>query len=256
MSDMMSKINYCAKVALSLIAVVSLITLGALNAAYAQTVSDNDGTDDAAMHDPLESFNRAMHHVNYTLDGLVVRPVTKIYRGVVPQVGRKGVSNFLSNLSSPVTLVNSVLQGDPENAFKTFWRFMFNSTFGLGGVIDVAGYYGLHANNEDFGQTMGVYGVEPGAYLVIPVLGPSSARDLPGRVVDFFTDPFNYLVSDGWIAARAGLSAVDTRSRNFKLIDRIYEDSLDPYATIRSGYMQRRQSEINKRGSARAQVKD
>ena len=194
--------------------------------------------------DPLEPLNRGIFAFNRGVDVVVIKPVTQLYRGIVPEVGRKGVSNFLSNLSSPVVFLNSVLQGDPEQSFTTLWRFLLNSTLGVGGLFDFAGYYGIQNRQEDFGQTMGHYGVGSGAYIVLPFIGPSSARDVVGRVVDVVSDPLTWTVSDGWLYARTGATVIDTRSRNFDVIEDIFKNSVDPYATIRTGYLQKRAADV------------
>lgn len=206
--------------------------------------------------DPWEPFNRAMFSVNNVLDGLILRPLASIYRGIVPEPGRNAVSRVLENLRSPVDFANSVLQGDPQNSFAVFWRFTINSTVGLGGIFDVAGEEaGLTARNADFGQTMAVYGMQSGPFLFLPILGPSSLRDATGRAVDMAFDPVTYAGDKyEWTAyAKAGANAIDFRARNMKLLDDINNTSLDPYATFRSGYIQRRNAEIRKALESRAQ---
>ena len=136
--------------------------------------------------DPWEPFNRGMYRVNYVFDGVVLKPVTQIYRGVIPQKGQTMVHNFVENLESPITLGNSLLQGDPENSFATLWRFLINSTFGVAGLFDAASEVGLKNRKADFGQTLALYGVESGPYLFLPVFGPSGARDGVGLAFDAF----------------------------------------------------------------------
>lgn len=194
--------------------------------------------------DPLETVNRGIFQFNRGVDIVLVRPVTTAYRTVVPEFGRDRVSNFLDNLGEPVTVVNSILQGDPERAFTSFWRFILNSTFGAAGLFDFAGHHGLKEREEDFGQTLGVYGVGSCPYLVLPLLGPSNLRDLVGRVADNFTDPYNSLVESEWRIARAGVTVIDARSRNYELIDELMDSSIDPYASFRSLYQQRRAAQI------------
>lgn len=203
----------------------------------------NDDVDMAAESDPQESANRAMFAFNRTLDGLLLRPVTQIYRGVVPEEGRECVSNALRNLSTPVVLFNSVLQGDADNSFATLWRFLLNSSFGVAGMFDFAKAVGLENRNADFGQTLAVYGAEPGGYVVLPIIGPSSGRDFTGRIVDLFVDPLTY-VDGEWVVTRGVFTALDRRSANMKVLDDIYFNSIDPYATMRSGYLQKRAAEI------------
>jgi phospholipid-binding lipoprotein MlaA len=196
--------------------------------------------------DPIEGFNRAIHGFNRGVDTVVLRPASKAYEFVVPEPGRKMVHNALENWESPVIFANSILQGDPQNTFVTFWRFAFNTTLGVGGLFDIASELGMpERNNEDFGQTLGTYGVGQGFYLVLPILGPSSLRDGPSRVVDWFFNPLNWSTQNWERIAINATDAVDTRYRYGNLIDNIYDDSLDPYATFRSLYLQRRVAEVN-----------
>lgn len=202
--------------------------------------------------DPWEPFNRGMFELNTTIDGLVVKPLTQIYRGVVPQEGRDAVTNVLRNLGAPVNLVNSVLQGDVQNSFAVFWRFVLNSTFGLAGIRDFAGEDAqLYARNADFGQTLAVLGVPSGPYTFMPFFGPGTTRDTVGRIVDILMNPFSY-ADVPWPPIYTTVTVLDRRSVNMSLIDDVFRDSLDPYATFRSGYLQRRASEIKKARKASA----
>jgi len=228
--NILSKVNSKAKILLASSAML-------LIAACAPTTADQQV-------DSLEPFNRAMFGFNEAVDGVVLRPVTSLYRGVVPEYGRDRVHNVLNNLHQPVVFVNSVLQGDVENAFSSLWSFLLNSTFGVAGIFDFAGTNsGLKVNDEDFGQTLGVWGFGSGPYLVLPILGPSSIRDGVGRGVDYFDDPFNYAHRD-FVLGRMGASALDTRNKNFELLDEIHQNSLDPYSTIRSAYLQKREAAV------------
>lgn len=224
--------------------VVLSLTLGVVTQpSYASNENGN-----AQVKDPLEPLNRLIFSFNMFLDRIFIKPVAKMYRFVVPEIGRKGVRNVLVNLTEPVTLVNSVLQGDAENSFSTFWRFSINSTIGIGGLFDVAKYGGLEHRAEDLGQTFGKYGAGSGYYLMLPLMGPSNTRDLVGTVGDSFMDPYNYLVDGYGVAGRTVLTGLDSREQLIELIDDIQESSLDPYATFRSLYTQRRSDEI-KNGS-------
>ncbi|TAE82070.1 MAG: VacJ family lipoprotein [Alphaproteobacteria bacterium] len=198
----------------------------------------------AEIADPLEPMNRGVFTFNEYADMLVMKPVTQAYDYVVPDEGKQGVSNVIRNLQMPVYFANSVLQGDAENAFASVWSFMLNSTFGVAGFFDFAGATGLHVRNEDFGQTLGVWGVGRGPYIVLPFFGPSSLRDSTGITGDFFFDPYNMIKSNEFIVARIGLIGLDTRYRNATIIDDIMEQSFDPYATFRSAYDQQRQAAI------------
>ncbi len=198
--------------------------------------------------DPWEGFNRAMFRVNQALDTVIIRPLAYVYRSVVPDPGRKAVSNVLSNLGEPVDFFNSVFQGDVQNSFATFWRFAINTTVGIGGINDVATSAGLTARDADFGQTLALCGVNSGPYLYLPFFGPSTVRDAGGRGVDIALDPLTYTGGDWeWVSyARGGATAIDFRAQNMKLIDDINRTSLDPYVTYRSVFLQRRTAEIAK----------
>ncbi len=213
-------------------------------------------SEEADNRDPWEGLNRSIFAFNEVVDGIVVRPVAQIYRGIVPEYGQDRVHNVVSNLRQPVNFVNSVLQGDPQNAFSSLWSFVLNSTLGVGGVFDFAGTNtSLRVRNEDFGQTLGKWGVGSGNYVVLPIFGPSSTRDAFGRLTDVFTDPFNYMNRDV-VVTRAVISAIDTRAGNIDLLDDIYDTSLDPYATIRSGYLQKREASVKNTHSSDAEAEE
>lgn len=209
-------------------------------------------TDDQAAldADPFEPVNRDIYKFNYVVDGYVLKPVAQGYQWAVPEKGRQMVSNFLENLYTPVVFTNSVLQGDPQNSFATLWRFLLNTTFGVGGLFDFASAAGLKNRPADLGETMAFYGVEPGPFIELPIIGPSNVRDAFGRLGDAFISPANYISTDTSIAIWAA-TAIDARSRNMKLIDGVYDSSLDPYSTFRSGYTQKRASDIKRARAAR-----
>jgi phospholipid-binding lipoprotein MlaA len=204
-------------------------------------------------NDPIEPVNRAIYDVNWLLDGLFFEPAARIYRMVTPQFVRTGVTNFLANLRTPVVLVNDLLQGKPKRAELTFGRFMFNTIMGLGGLIDVGGMLGMpERHSEDFGQTLAVYGVGSGPFLMLPLFGPSNARDTVGRVVDLAFDPlFVVGVIDFGLEkpvevdlARAGAEGLSARERNIENIEELRRSSIDEYAAVRTLYGQFRASEI------------
>ena len=160
---------------------------------------------------------------------------------------RLGVHHVLETMDKPVVFANDVLQGEASRASQTFARMFINTTIGLGGAIDVASKMGVPDHDEDFGQTLGVWGVGEGSYFVAPFLGPAPPRDLGGRVVDYGLDLFTYIRFDGYKTlsyARAGLGVLDLRARNVETLDQIERDSVDYYATQRSLYRQYRNSEI------------
>ncbi len=202
-------------------------------------------TDEEALDaDPLEPMNRVFFQGNKTLDQFVLRPVAYVYNSLVPDVGRQAVSHFLDNLQSPVVFANSALQGDVSNSAAVFWRFVINSTLGFGGINDVAGSAGLTAREADFGQTLAHYGMPSGAYIVLPLVGPGTLRDTGGKAVDLALDPVTWAHDDVYGYAKAGANGLDFRANNMNLLDDLYNNSVDPYATFRSAYLQRRAKEI------------
>lgn len=209
-----------------------------------QASSAYDIDENVEVYDPIEPVNRAVYGFNRVLDKTLFSPVARTYRNIVPEYVRKRVHSVLVNLSEPVTLLNSGLQGDAENAHKAFWRFTINSTMGLGGLFDIAGIAGLKHRSEDFGQTMGSYGIHHGPYLMLPIFGPSNARDVVGSVADSLSDPFNYVMTDYAIAGRNLAAGIDKRESLLDILGEIDRVSLDPYAAVRSLYTQRRTSQI------------
>ena len=198
------------------------------------------------INDPIEPLNRAVFAFNQTIDGLILDPAQQIYGYVVPDPAKRGVRNFLNNLRAPLVFINDLLQGERERAGITLGRFLVNTTLGVGGVFDFASVVGMDAaHSEDFGQTLGAHGVGPGPYVVLPLLGPSSARDALGLAVDtFLLDPSAYVLSSEAALARRGTDAVDTRYRLDPAIDDLEASSLDLYAGYRTVYLQRRAAEI------------
>jgi phospholipid-binding lipoprotein MlaA len=200
-------------------------------------------------NDPLEPWNRKVFAFNLYLDDHVGKPVALAYRDNVPKFARDRFRDFYDNFTSPVTFVNDVLQGESGRAAETATRFWVNSLFGMAGFFDVAGQYGLKKHKEDFGQTLAVWGVDPGPYLMVPVIGPSNPRDLSGKVVDSFLNPISYALSNAgvaWLETIAGIvDQVDERSRLIEPMDELRRTSLDFYASVRSLYRQNRASEIS-----------
>lgn len=194
--------------------------------------------------DPFEKSNRGIYAFNKVLDDAFIRPLAVTYRFLIPRYGRERVSSFFSNLNEPITFFNALLQFDVERSFTSFWRFTINSTFGLGGIFDIATLAGLEHRKEDFGQTLGVYRFDAGPYVVLPILGPSSGRDTIGLVADVFLDPFNYIFHRYASIGLAAGEGVEKRESVLDVIDDIESNSIDPYATIRSLYLQQRESLI------------
>ena len=197
-------------------------------------------TGERTRSDPIEPFNRGVYKFNDALDRGVLKPTAKAYVKVMPEWFRTGVGNFFMNLKGPGTIINQLLQGKVREAGQDSARFLLNTTFGLGGVIDVATMNELPHHDEDFGQTLGKWGVPAGPYLMLPFLGPATVRDGPSRIADTFLEPlYWYDYGDArWVSL--GLSFIDDRARLLPL-DETLAETYDPYAFIRDAYLQRRQ---------------
>ena len=195
-------------------------------------------------NDPLEPLNRVVFAVNIEADRYILKPVAYVYKEAVPGPIRTMMSNFLENLRSPLTFLNALLQGDIDHAGTTFVRFTTNSAFGFAGIADVAADMGFVRRDEDFGQTLAVWGAAEGPYLMLPLLGPSNARDAVGRAADYFGDPFTYLRYEKFSYARFGAKFVDVRAKNYELLNDLERTSVDYYAAVRSLYRQNRRDAI------------
>jgi phospholipid-binding lipoprotein MlaA len=221
--------------------VISTIGLGACSSSNDRMAGE--------IHDPLEPYNRAVFAVNDGLDTVVLNPVTEAYRFVVPDVFRTGLSNFLTNLKSPVYLVNELLQGDLDGAGLVTKRFVFNTFTGFGGLVDTASWEGMTYEPEDFGQTLAVWGVPSGPYVVLPLLGPSTTRDGFGMMGDMAMDPVNWYIwgegKDDLGTGRTVASILTTKDNIMDLQKDLKGSSLDYYAAVRSVWMQRRLAMIN-----------
>lgn len=198
-----------------------------------------------ANKDPLEGLNRGIYKFNDTVDKAALKPVAGAYKAVIPSGVRSGVNNFFSNLGEVVTVVNDLLQFKLSKAMDDAGRFAINSTFGIGGLVDWASMDGIEKRNEDFGQTLAVWGWKDSAYLVLPFIGPSTLRDTGGLIVDTaLLDPISY---QGDASVRNGLwltKFVDKRSTYLPGSDLLDEAALDPYVFMRDAYMQRRDSQV------------
>lgn len=206
-------------------------------------------------NDPFEPVNRTIFGFNTFVDKGMVRPVAKAYNAITPKPVRKGMTNFLKNLLEPWTFVNEILQGKPVGAGKTLGRFVVNSTVGILGVWNPAKRIGLERHEEDFGQTLGVWGVPSGPYIMLPVFGPSNVRDTIGFTAEIMYDPMSFAIhelnveNDFFLSfdlltyIHVGLESLDKRSRYLSDLDALYA-SPDPYATARSAYRQNRIFEI------------
>ena len=189
--------------------------------------------------DPWESWNRGVYRFNDKVDRAIAAPVARTYVRIVPSPIRTGVSNFFSNLDTPTVMINDALQGKFLAAANDLGRFVLNCTVGLGGILDPATSAGLDRNDEDFGQTLGHWGVHPGPFVELPIYGPSDLRDAPSRVVDSYTNPRQYIKNS---SVKYGLylpSLVNTRAHLLPL-DETLKHVYDPYAFVRDAYLQHR----------------
>lgn len=187
--------------------------------------------------DPLERFNRAIYKFNDVADRYFLKPIAKVYQKVTPQFVDNGISHFFINLTEPLSAVNALLQGKVINSGREVGRFVINSTIGVVGFMDVATKMGIESQPEDFGQTLAVWGVGSGPYLMLPFLGPSNFRDAGGKVVDTYSSPLTYIEDVRTRNTLKGMEIIDIRA------DLLSAESLisgDRYVFIRDAYLQRR----------------
>ncbi|NQV82823.1 MAG: VacJ family lipoprotein [Rhodospirillales bacterium] len=201
------------------------------------------------LNDPGEPLMRAIFEFNRGLDRAFLKPVAKVYRDSTPQFFQNRINHVLGNLRAPVIFINDALQGELDRALVTLVRFMINSTWGLLGLNDLATDMGMPGHDEDFGQTLAVWGMKEGPYLMLPLFGPSNPRDAIGLAVDYLINPFNIWTANTdrqyAAVARTGVGAVDLRALHMEILDELEKSSLDFYASIRSLYRQRRGNEIS-----------
>ena len=213
--------------------------------------------------DPLENFNRAVYKFNDVADNAIIKPVSKGYKNIAPKFVVKGINNFFNNIRDVITIINELLQGKVEYAANDTGRVLVNSTIGLLGFVDVHSISGGERRKEDFGQTLGSWGFGEGCYLVLPVLGPSTARDAIGSLGNYMGGDAWYNVtvrndtqffSDFDYYASKGVEGVDFRAKNFDDINNLEENSIDFYASVKSLYLQdRRKKILNATGSTQTQ---
>ncbi|NVO26067.1 VacJ family lipoprotein [Donghicola sp. C2-DW-16] len=199
------------------------------------------------VNDPYEKTNRKIHNMSKGLDTAVVRPVSMAYGKAVPNPVRIGVSNVADNLTLPSMVLNGILQGDGELVLNNSFRFVINSTYGLGGLLDPASKMGLTQMDTDFGETLHVWGAKEGAYLEVPLMGPSTTRDLTGKAVDAVINPVSVLTPLTYTAARRSLSVaekLDDRYRYDETISSTLYESADSYSQTRLLYLQNRRFEL------------
>ncbi|HUX73709.1 MAG TPA: VacJ family lipoprotein [Steroidobacteraceae bacterium] len=221
------------------LAVLSL--MAALNLSACVTLPPNAPR---SRQDPFERWNRGVYKFNDVLDRAVARPVARGYVRFVPHPIRIGVRNFFKNLDMPDVMINDALQGKVRAAADDLGRFLLDSTVGVGGLLDPATQIGMIRNDEDFGQTLGVWGVHAGPFLELPLFGPSDLRDAPAAVVDSYMNPRQYIRNTGVKYALWGVGLVNTRAALLPL-DATLKNVFDPYAFIRNAYLERRAYQIS-----------
>jgi phospholipid-binding lipoprotein MlaA len=195
--------------------------------------------------DPFERFNRTMFTFNDKVDQYALKPVATVYKRTVPSFMQTGVYNFFGNLSDVWTAVNHLLQGRVADGVSDVMRFTINSTFGIAGLIDVSSDAGLPKHNQDFGATLGVWGVQSGPYVVLPLLGPSTVRDSAALPADFAGNPWTYVTPDATRFFGTALRIVDLRAGLLDASSLIEDTALDRYEFIRDAYLQRRAGKIS-----------
>ena len=230
---------------------LSRVAAGVAVLSVAACATPHPGSIAQAERDPWEKTNRKVYALNRGLDRYALKPASNAYRAVVPGAARRGISNGLNNITEPTSFINAVLQGKIKQAFRTVDRFLINSTIGIAGLADQATNLGRPEEPEDFGQTLAVWGVKSGPYLMLPFFGPSTLRDAVGLAGDFAADPVPYARKDALGSSifvsggQFGLTALDLRSKLTDAgADNVLDSSLDEYATVKSAYLQRRQSQI------------
>jgi phospholipid-binding lipoprotein MlaA len=196
-------------------------------------------------NDPWERFNEKVFEFNRQTDRYVLKPVAKVYSAIMPEPFQVMIANGFDNISFVPRMVNSLLQGKWGGASRELSRFLINSTAGIGGLFDAAKYWGIEKSREDFGQTLGVWGVSPGPYLIVPFMEPMTVRDGIGRGVDSFMNPLSYFIPFVWVGISLKLGEiVNDRALNLDLFQGFEESVIDLYSAVRHGYLRRREQLI------------
>jgi phospholipid-binding lipoprotein MlaA len=213
---------------------------------FAQALSrdEEDFDDEFIEYDPWEPFNRKMFAFNQQLDRYVLKPVAKVWNFVVPDLAQQSLANAFDNIAMPRRFINSLLQLKPEGAGRELARFFLNISMGVGGFFDVATELGVSPSDEDFGQTLGHYGVGPGPFLVLPLLPPLTVRDGFGFAADTAMQPLGYVAPFEASAGMRGGQVVNDRSLNLETFEEFEQATFDLYSAVRNAYLQRRQRMI------------
>ena len=218
-----------------------LLLAAALLSGCASTGTVGAATDP---RDPWEGMNRKVYAFNEKLDDAVIRPVAQAYDDVLPSFVRTGVRNFMGNLGDVWTFVNATMQLKGQAAAESFMRVAVNSTLGLYGVLDIATEAGIEKHKEDLGQTLGYWGVKPGPYVVLPLLGPASVRDTVALPVDWQASPGQYFHDSSTRTGVTVLNATETRAGLLKTTDAVKQAALDPYSFVRDAWLQKRENDV------------
>ena len=198
----------------------------------------------ADARDPWESMNRSIYNFNAAVDTVAIKPAARIYVNVVPSFVRTGLHNVVSNLGDVWSMANSAMQLKGQHAAESFMRVAVNTVFGLGGVLDIATEMRLERHKEDFGQTLGHWGVKSGPYVVLPILGPSTLRDGLTLPVDYQGDATRQFSDQATRNSLTAVRIVDVRANLLKTVDTVKEASLDPYSFVREAYLQKRENDV------------
>jgi phospholipid-binding lipoprotein MlaA len=193
--------------------------------------------------DRFERANRSVYAFNKAIDHAVLRPVARGYVKITPRPIRRSVTNFFANIDYPITIINDALQGKVRDSLSDVARFGINTVVGVGGLFDPASHWGFEKRDEDFGQTLGKWGVHSGPYLMLPIFGPSTVRDAPAKIIDHFSTPRPYLLNGN---ADLGLSVVGAVDKRAGLLDTdaMIDNAYDPYAFLRNAWLQRREYQV------------
>lgn len=236
---------------------ISFVALLALSGCSSMPKTKAEMAEARGVNDPIESVNRVIFDVNDFLDRLLIRPMAELYRVTVPPPIRDRIASILHNMAEPVVMANNLMQGEVRNAGTTLGRFLVNTTVGGGGMFEVASDWGLPRQSGDFGQTLHVWGLGEGPYLVLPIFGPSNLRDAVGLAVDSFMSPWKYAVSfgdtqieDAFTISDMTASGLSRREANIEGYDALREGSLDFYAQMRSVYRQYRAKQLGLKAAA------
>jgi len=235
-----------------LLLVLALLTIPALLSACAEVPKSPEAQAEAqAINDPLEPMNRTVFDVNDFLDRLLIRPLTELYRFAIPDYLRDRIANVVANMGEPVIFANNLMQGKTDSAGITAQRFLINTTLGVGGIFEVAGDWKLPKQMGDFGQTLSVWGINGGPYLVLPLFGPSNFRDGIGMGVDMAMSPWGYIAAYGGngdsnrvVYSEFAADGLTQREQSLDDYDALRNGSLDFYAEMRSVYRQYRDKQL------------